>query len=161
MDGEVTVANAAQVGEAVGADEAQASTEDRRAEETMGRAVPAQAKASSMGALFTEVTSAVQGVVKASGLEANPEGDCSSGTWVSWDRGNGWMSDLGYVTAVSEGDGPATGEFGQGCPLTVPGDSECSSRVAAFGEFGFWRDYSVGSQKAASAVYECTGRFGA
>ena len=67
MDGEVTVANAAQVGEAVGADEAQASTEDRRAEETMGRAVPAQAKASSMGALFTEVTSAVQGVVKASG----------------------------------------------------------------------------------------------
>ena len=66
MDGEVVAASAAQVGEAVGEEEAQASTEDQRAEETTGRAGPAQMKASRVGALLTEVSSAVQGVVKAS-----------------------------------------------------------------------------------------------
>ena len=66
MDGEVIAASAAQVGEAVGEEEAQASTEDQRAEETTGRDGPAQTKASRVGALLTEVSSAVQGVVKAS-----------------------------------------------------------------------------------------------
>ena len=52
MDGEVVAASAAQVGEAVGEEEAQASTEDQRAEETTGRAGPAQMKASRVGAFL-------------------------------------------------------------------------------------------------------------
>ena len=104
MDGEVVAASAAQVGEAVGEEEAQASTEDQRAEETTGRAGPAQMKASRVGALLTEVSSAVQGVVKASTAFRPIPKEAARGPGSAGTEGTARTSGSGYVTAISEGD---------------------------------------------------------
>ena len=104
MDGEVIAASAAQVGEAVGEEEAQASTEDQRAEETTGRDGPAQTKASRVGALLTEVSSAVQGVVKASTAFRPIPKEAARGPGSAGTEGTARTSGSGYVTAISEGD---------------------------------------------------------
>ena len=121
MDGEVIAASAAQVGEAVGEEEAQASTEDQRAEETTGRDGPAQTKASRVGALLTEVSSAVQGVVKASTAFRPFPKEAARGPGSAGTERTARTSGSGYVTATSEGD--AVDLAGRG-GASFPGGSE-------------------------------------